>query len=83
LKNLTDLIKAELGAKSRSTDAIAEQDASLLETQLGLHHDQIDRAHDAAHDVAMAGLTQQNASEQEAQTAALQPQPDQSVPAGS
>lgn len=75
LKNLTDLIKAELGAKSRSTDQIAEQDASLLEQQLGLHHDQIDRAHDAAHDVAMAGLTHQNALEQATQQAALQPPP--------
>lgn len=53
LDNLTQLIKAELAAKSRSTDQIAEQDARLLEAQLGFHHDQIDRAHDAAHELAM------------------------------
>ncbi len=53
LKNLVDLVKAELAAKSRSTDQIAEQDASLLEAQLGFHHDQLDRAHEAAHELAM------------------------------
>lgn len=69
LDNLTQLIKAELAAKSRSTDQIAEQDASLLESQLGFHHDQIARAHDSAHELAMAAVNHQNAQDLESQQA--------------
>lgn len=80
LKNLTDLIKAELGAKSRSTDQIAEQDASLLEAQLGFHHDQIDRAHDAAHELAMASVGHEQAKDLASHQQAIQPPPEQEQP---
>jgi Phage P22-like portal protein len=75
IKTLGDLIGKELAAKSRSTDAIAERDASLLETQLGFNHDQVDRAHDAAHELAMTSVNHENAKDLASQSAALQPPP--------
>lgn len=53
LDNITQLIKGELAAKSRSTDQQAQIDADKELTALGLHHDQLDRAHQAAHEFAM------------------------------
>jgi hypothetical protein len=80
LDYITQIVKAELAKQSKADTTKAQLDANTELTKLGLDHDQMDRAHDAAHDVAMAGLTHQNALEQGAQAAALQPQPDQGQP---
>ena len=50
---ITQIVKAQLASKSRSSDMEAQQDADKELSLLGLHHDQLDRAHQAAHDVAM------------------------------
>lgn len=75
LKDLTDLIKAELGAKSRSTDAKAQADASRLETVLGFAHDAASQTMDHTHDHALADKQAANAKDLAAHTAALQPNP--------
>jgi hypothetical protein len=79
---ITQIIKAELAKQSKASETQAQADADKELTILGLHHDQMDRAHDAAHEVAMAGLTHQNAIEQASQQAALQPQPDSGAQPG-
>lgn len=76
LKNLTDLIKAELGAKSRSTDQIAEQDASRLESVLGFAHDAASQTLDHVHDHQMADKTAQQAQDLASHQAELMPPPD-------
>lgn len=77
LDNLTQLIKAELAAKSRSTDQIAEQDASQLETVLGFAHEAASQTLEHIHDHAIADKNATNAQDLASQQAALQPQPDQ------
>ena len=81
LKNLVDLVKAELGAKSRSTDVIAERDAQILEAKLGMHeeaHEFAMQEDQQAHEHEMADKTAANA----ALTQATQIQADQSAQAG-
>jgi hypothetical protein len=78
---ITQIVKAELAAKSKADATTAQLDAQRELAQLGFDHDQIDRAHDAAHEVGMAGLEHDNATELAAQqqaaaaAAAAQAQP--------
>lgn len=53
IDQITQVIKAQLAAKSRSTDQQAQLDADKELALLGFHHDQIDRSHDAAHELAL------------------------------
>lgn len=80
IKALADLIGKELAAKSRSTDAIAEQDASKLETVLGFAHDAASQTLDHHHDHQMADKTAQQAQDLATHQQALQPPPDQPQP---
>lgn len=82
LKNLTDIVKAELGAKSRSTDLTAQTDASRLESVLGFAHDAASQTLDHHHDHQMADKTAQQAQDLASHQAALQPEPDQAQPSG-
>jgi hypothetical protein len=65
---ITQIVKAQLASKSRSSDMEAQQDADKELSLLGLHHDQLDRAHQAAHDVAMQQGQQAHERNQLAQT---------------
>jgi hypothetical protein len=82
---ITRVVVAEL-AKGSKAEAIAAQLAANKElTLLGFDHDQIDRAHDSAHDLAKSQLDHNNAMELASHTAAITPQPgatdDQGAPA--
>jgi hypothetical protein len=63
MAQIVKLVIAELGAKSRSTDQIAETDADVLKHMAGLQSDQMLAAHDAAHEVAMSGVQHQQAKD--------------------
>lgn len=67
---ITQIVKAQLAAKSKADTTQAQIDAQRELDQLGFDHDQIDRSHDAAHDVAMAGVDHANNQDLAAQTAA-------------
>jgi hypothetical protein len=73
MDQITQIIKAQLAAKSRSTDLEAQRDADMELAQLGFGHDQIDRAHNAAHEVALTQMGQSHAQDlQTQQTQAAQ-----------
>jgi hypothetical protein len=72
---ITRVIVAEL-AKGSKAEAITAQLAANKElTLLGFDHDQIDRAHDAAHDLAKTNLDHSNAIQLATHQAAVAPQP--------
>jgi hypothetical protein len=70
LDALVQLVKAELAAKSRSTDQIAESQADQLTTALGMQHEAYLQHSDQAHEVAMNQVQHQQAKELGAQQAA-------------
>lgn len=80
LDYITKVVVAQLAKQSKADATVAQMDAQKELTQLGLDHDQIDRAHDAAHEVAMAGLTHQQAQDLAAQQAATQQQQEEAQP---
>lgn len=63
MTNLVKIIIAELQSKSRSTDQIAEQDADRVKTELGLNHELMKTAHDAAHEQAMNAVNHSQTKE--------------------
>ncbi len=75
MKMITDIVRAELAAKSKANEAQAQADAQKELDMLGFDHQQIDRAHQAAHEVGMEGLQHGNAmqlADKQAQVAAAQ-----------
>jgi hypothetical protein len=75
LQALVKLAVAELAAKSRSTDQIAEQDAEAIQDALGFQHDATMQHSAQAHEVAHGAVEHQRAmelSQQQAATAAAQ-----------
>ena len=71
IKSVVDILKAEMAAKSRSTDAIAEADADQVKQVLGMHADADQQHRDQAHDVAMATMQHGQAKEMADKQAAL------------
>lgn len=86
LDYITKVVVAQLAKQSKADETVAQMDAQKELTKLGLDHDQIDRAHDAAHEVAMAGVNHQQAqdlaAQQQAAQAATQPQNGNMTDAG-
>ena len=70
LQALVKLAVAELGAKSRSTDQIAEQDAESIQDALGFQHDATMQHSEQAHEVASDAVGHQRALELAKQQAA-------------
>jgi len=64
IEQITRIIVAELQAKSKSNDLQAQLDAKRELALLGFQQDQLDAAHERAHDVGMAGLDREAAKEQ-------------------
>ena len=58
---ITQVVKAELAAKSKATDVQAQQDADRELADLGFHHEMQQQGADQAHEHAMAGVEAQNA----------------------
>lgn len=74
LKIWGDLTGKELAAKSRSTDQIAEQDASHLEAVLGFAHDAASQTLEHHHDHALADKQAAAAKDLATHQQAIQPQ---------
>lgn len=60
---ITKIITAQLAKGSKAEQTTAELDAQRELAALGFFHDQVDRAHDAAHDIAKTQLAHSNALE--------------------
>jgi hypothetical protein len=73
---ITQIVKAELAKGSKAETLKAQTDANRELVKLGFNHDQIDRAHDAAHEVAMSGVEHARAQEMQQQAAANQQSAD-------
>lgn len=76
---ITKVVVAELAKGSKEDAITAQLNADRELAELGFHHDQIDRSHDAAHEVALEGVKSQNAQDlasQNAVIAAAQQQPE-------
>lgn len=73
---ITQIVKAELAKGSKADTTKAQLDANKELTTLGFDHDQIDRAHQSAHEVAMSGLQHDRSKElaQQASDAAAEQQ---------
>lgn len=71
IKTLGDLIKAEMAAKSRSTDVIAESDADTLKQMIGVHGAADLQHRDQAHELAMSSHQHEQAKEMADKQAAL------------
>ena len=80
---ITQIVKAELAAKSKADDRQAQLDAQKELDDLGFHHEQIDRAHNAAHELGMSVMEHGQAKEladQQNQQALVQQQQAQQNP---
>lgn len=67
---ITQIVKAELAAKSKATDVQAQQDADHELAELGFHHEVQQQGATQAHEHAMEGVKAQNAQSLAAQAAA-------------
>lgn len=77
---ITQVVKAELAAKSKSSDIQAQQDADRELSVLGFHEGHTQQAFQAAHENAMQAQQQaheQSIAQQQAQAAAASQASDQ------
>lgn len=79
---ITRIVVAELAKGSKAETISAQLAANKELTLLGFDHDQIDRAHVAAHDLAKTNLDHNNAIELATHQAAVAPQPAAAAGAG-